>query len=262
MNEREIASLFTLENRVAIVTGGSRGIGFEIARVYALAGAKIVISSRKEANLSQAAENLRMMGADVLPIAANVSVEKDRNFLIQRSLDWGGKIDILVNNAGSNPAFGPLHEISREAWDKTFETNLNAAFRLSQLSFHAWMSKHGGVIVNTASVAAFRSAPLFNTYNITKAALVHLTKTLADEWGIYGIRINALAPGIIKTKLSRSIWEGPKENEAASKLPLSRLGEVGDISGAALLLASDAGSYITGQYIIIDGGDLIRGKNH
>ncbi|MFP3999213.1 MAG: SDR family oxidoreductase [Desulfobacterales bacterium] len=257
MKENEIASLFSLDNRVALITGGSRGIGLEIARIYALAGAKIVVSSRKKEGVEEAAESLRSLGADVLPVPANVSSEKDLVKLVEQTMDWAGRLDILVNNAGTNPAYGPLEDIPRQAWDKTFETNLNAAFRLSQLAFHAWMKQNGGAIVNTASVAAFTTTSLLNTYNITKAAMVHMTRALADEWGPYGIRVNALAPGVIKTKLSRALWDGPQGEKLAGTLPLRRLGEVKDLAGAALLLGSDAGSYITGQYIVVDGGELL-----
>ncbi len=258
MNEQEIASLFSLDNRVAVITGGSRGIGLEIARIYALAGANVVISSRKKQGVEEAADTLRSKGAEnVLPVAANVSSEEDLENLVQETMNWAGKIDILVNNAGTNPAYGLLHDLDRKAWDKTFETNLNSAFRLSQLAFHAWMKDHGGSIVNTASVAAFTSTPMLNTYNITKAAMVHMTRAMAQEWGAYGIRVNSLAPGVIKTQLSRALWDGPQGKDAAAKMPLRRFGEVQDLAGAALLLASDAGSYITGQYIVVDGGELV-----
>ncbi len=260
MNANEIASFFSLDNRVAVITGGSRGIGLAIARAYALAGAKIVVSSRKKEGVEEAAAILRKQGADVLPVPANASSEDDRVSLVQQTIDWAGKIDILVNNAGTNPAYGPLQDIPRQAWDKTFETNLNAAFRLSQLAFHACMKDNGGVIVNTASVAAFTSTPLLNTYNITKCAMIHMTRAMADEWGPYGIRVNALAPGVIKTKLSRALWDGEQGDSLAARLPLRRIGVVEDIAGAALLLGSDAGSYITGQYIIIDGGELAMGS--
>jgi NAD(P)-dependent dehydrogenase (short-subunit alcohol dehydrogenase family) len=260
MNTNEIASIFNLDDKVAVITGGSRGIGLAIARAYALAGAKIVVSSRKQQGVDEAAETLRKLGAEVLPVSTNVSSEEDRTSLIQQTMDWAGKIDILVNNAGTNPAYGPLQDIDRQAWDKTFETNLNAAFRLSQLAFHACMKKRGGAIVNTASVAAFTSTPLLNTYNITKCAMVHMTRAMADEWGPFGIRVNALAPGVIKTKLSRALWDGEQGEKLSSRLPLRRIGEVDDIAGAALLLGSNAGSYITGQYIIIDGGELAMGS--
>ncbi|MBS3809903.1 MAG: SDR family oxidoreductase [Desulfobacterales bacterium] len=260
MKEQEIASLFSLDNRVAVITGGTRGIGLEIARIYALAGAKVVVSSRKKQGVEEAAETLISQGAEsVLPVAANVSSEDDLENLVQETMNWAGKVDILVNNAGTNPAYGHLHDIDRKAWDKTFETNLNSAFRLSQMAFHAWMKDHGGSIVNTASVAAFNSTPMLNTYNITKAAMVHMTRAMAQEWGPYGIRANCLAPGVIKTQLSRALWDGPQGEEAAGKMPLRRLGEVQDLAGAALLLASDAGAYMTGQYIVVDGGELIAG---
>lgn len=253
-----IASMFSLDGKVALVTGASRGIGEEIARVYALAGARLAICSRKKENIEEAAEKIRGMGSDVLPIIANVSVAEDRKRAIDEAMNWAGRIDILVNNAGTNPAYGPLEDITQSAWDKTFDTNLNAILYLSQLVFHAWMKDHGGCIVNTASMAAFCTMPLLNTYHVTKASVVHLTKCLACEWGPYNIRVNALAPGVLKTKLSQALWDGPQGEEAAKSLPLKRLGESEDVGGAALLLASDAGSYITGHTLVIDGGSLVR----
>lgn len=255
---KDIASMFSLDGKVAFVTGASRGIGEEIARVYSLAGARLVICSRKKEGIEKAAEKIRASGGEILPVVANVSVAEDRKKAVEAAMDWAGRIDILVNNAGTNPAFGPLEDISQSAWDKTFDTNLNAIFYLSQLVFHAWMKDHGGSIISTSSTAAFSTGPPLNTYHVTKAAVVHLTKCLAGEWGPMGVRVNALAPGLIKTRLSQALWDGPQGGEVANALPLKRLGDVSDVSGAALLLASDAGSFITGQTIVMDGGGLVR----
>jgi len=257
MDSHSIASIFNLDGQVAVITGGSRGIGEEIARVFGLAGARVVVSSRRPEGIEEAAGRLRKTGVEVLPVVTNVSHAEDRKNLIKAAMNWGGRIDVLVNNAGTNPAYGPLEDISESAWDKIFEVNLKACFVLSQLAFHAWMKDHGGCILNTASVGGFSTSRGTNIYNITKAALIHLTKCLASEWGQYGIRVNALAPGVIKTVLSRALWDNPQAEARFKASPMGRAGEVQDIAGAALLLASGAGAYINGETLIIDGGSRI-----
>jgi NAD(P)-dependent dehydrogenase (short-subunit alcohol dehydrogenase family) len=249
----EIAKLFSLEGKAAVITGASRGIGEEIARVFALAGARVVMNSRKEKGISEAADKIKANGGEALPVVANVSSSEDRKKLIDASMEWAGRIDILVNNAGTNPAFAPLEEVEESAWDKTFAVNLNGPFFLSQLAYHAWMKKNGGSIINTSSAGGFGTALTMNVYNVTKAALIHLTKCLASEWKNNNVRVNALAPGLIKTRLSQLLWDGPGAMESGGV----GLGEVGDIAGTALLLASDAGSFINGQTVIIDGGVLL-----
>jgi len=249
----EIAKLFSLEGKTAVITGASRGIGEEIARVFALAGARVVMNGRKEKGITEAADKIKANGGEALPVVANVSSSEDRKKLIDASMEWAGRIDILVNNAGTNPAFAPLEEIEKSAWDKTFAVNLDGPFFLSQLAFHAWMKENGGSIINTASAGGFGTALTMNVYNITKAALIHLTKCLASEWKNNHVRVNALAPGLIKTRLSQLLWDTPGAAEGGN----IGLGEVGDLAGTALLLASDAGSFISGQTIIIDGGALL-----
>ena len=170
-------------------------------------------------------------------------------------MEWAGRIDILVNNAGTNPAFGPLADIEESAWDKIFEVNLKGPFFLSQMAYNAWMKDNGGSIINTASVGGYSTAPFsMNVYNTTKAALIHLTKCLASEWRTQNVRVNALAPGLIKTRLSQVLWDNPEGLENRDGL----IGEVKDIAGTALLLASDAGVFINGQTIVIDGGALVK----
>jgi len=199
-----------------------------------------------------------MQGGGVFAVTANVSFDEERKKLIQHAMDWGGRIDILVNNAGSNPAYGSLAELSEAAWDKIFETNLKASFFLSQLVYHNWMKDHGGVILNIASIGAFQTFVGINAYNVTKAALLHLTKCLASEWGRFGIRVNALAPGIIKTHLSEALWNNPIGVEVIKDNPIPRFGDVNDIIGAALFLVADASSFITGQSLVVDGGQLVK----
>jgi len=247
--------MFSLEGKVAVVTGASRGMGEEMARVFAQAGARVVLNSRKEEGIKEAAEKIKADGGDVIPVVANISLADDRKKLIDAAMDWGGRIDVLVNNAGTNPAFGPLEGIAESAWDKIFEVNLKGPFFLSQMAYNAWMKENGGSIINTASVGGYSTAPFsMNVYNTTKAALIHLTKCLASEWRSQNVRVNALAPGLIKTRLSQLLWDNPEGIENREGI----IGEVEDIAGLALLLASDAGVFINGESIIIDGGALVK----
>ena len=260
MNQEQIASMFSLKGKVALIAGASRGIGEEIARVYGLAGARLVVSSRKPEGIQAAAERLQSVsGADVLAVPANISYSDDRKKLVEETMKWAGRVDILVNNAGTNPAYGPLADVSESAWDKIFEVNLKGPFLLSQMLFHAWMKDHGGCIINTTSIATYGSGGrLEGAYCITKSALTHLTRILASEWGRHRIRVNAIAPGVIKTRLSQALWDRPGMEDAGKDMAVPRLGEVGDIAGTALLLASKAGEFINGRDIIIDNGSLVR----
>ncbi|MBW2285228.1 MAG: SDR family oxidoreductase, partial [Deltaproteobacteria bacterium] len=178
--------------------------------------------------------------------------------LVAKSMEWAGRIDILVNNAGTNPAFGPLADVSESAWNKIFAVNLDAALFLSQLTYKAWMRDNGGAVINTASTGSYQTSDFTPAYNITKAALVHLTACLGNEWGGKGVRVNAIAPGLIRTELSRALWESPEGAEKIKSIPIPRFGEVEDINGIALFLASDASAYVTGQTFVIDGGMLVN----
>ena len=248
---KSISSMFSLEGKVALVTGASRGMGEEMARVFSQAGARVVLNSRKEEGINEAAEKIKAAGGNVTAVVANVSSANDRKKLIDAAMDWAGRIDILVNNAGTNPAFGPLAEVAESAWDKIFEVNLKGPFFLSQMAYNAWMKDNGGSIINTASMGGYSTAPFsMNVYNTTKAALIHLTKCLSSEWRNDKVRVNALSPGVIRTRLSQILWDSPEGMENREGI----IGDVDDISGLALLLASDAGSFINGESIVIDGG--------
>lgn len=256
----KFAGNFSLQGKVALITGASRGIGEGIATAYARAGAKIVACSRKQKGIEEAAERIRSAGNEVLAVAANVSSGEDRKKIVRAAMDWAGRIDILVNNAGANPMLTPLADIPESVWDKAFDVNLKGPLILSQLIFHAWMKDHGGAILNVSSVAGFKTSIAAPAYNISKAALIHLTRCLAAEWGPYGIRVNALAPGFIKTEFSRHFWESPLWEESLKSYPIRRIGEVEDIEAAALFLASEASSFITGHTMVIDGGELIKAE--
>ena len=249
-----IPELFSLAGKVALVTGASRGMGEEIARVYSRAGARVAICGRKPEGVKAAQERI---GDGILGITANASVARDRTKMVAAVMEWAGRIDILVNNAGSNPGPGPLAAVSEQAWDRVFEANLKTPLFLSQLVYHTWMKDHGGVIINMASVGGFVVTTGINAYNVSKAALVHLTRCLASEWGHDRVRVNAIAPGLIRTRFSQFFWDGPEGPEVVARHPVPRIGEVGDVAGAALLLASAASSFMTGHTLVVDGGQML-----
>ncbi|UCD59137.1 MAG: SDR family oxidoreductase [Candidatus Hydrogenedentota bacterium] len=247
-------SRFSLEGKVAIITGGSRGIGKAIALEYARAGADIVVASRKLEACKAAAEEIERLGSRALAVSAHTGKIDQLENLVDETLKHFGRIDVLVNNAGTNPHFGGTINIEKGAWDKTFEVNVDGVFFLTQIVFNKWMRDHGGVVINMASVAGLRPAPMTGTYCVTKAALIMLTQVLAAELGAYGIRVNAIAPGFIKTDMSKAIWTSDEFKERVKTLPVPRLAETEDVVGAALYLAADASAFVTGETIVVDGG--------
>jgi NAD(P)-dependent dehydrogenase (short-subunit alcohol dehydrogenase family) len=252
-------SMFSLEGKVALITGGSRGIGRSSALALADAGAHVVVSSRKIADLELVAAEIKAKGVKGMAIAAhNAKVEESR-VLVDRVMKEFGRIDILMNNAGTNPYYGPLMDQDEKTWDVTMNVNLKGLFFLSQLAARVMKAQGGGCIINTASTGGLRAGDL-GVYCVTKAAVIMLTQVMAKEWGQHNIRVNAIAPGIIKTRLSEALWKEPAVNvKAVARIPLIRLGEPDECAGVVVFLASDAGSYITGETIVIDGG-LLHGE--
>lgn len=250
--------MFDLTGRVALITGGSRGIGRAIALGMAEAGADVVVSSRKLQDLEEVAKEIQRLGRKALPVAAHVGKMEDIKNLVDRTLGEFGRIDILVNNAATNPVFCPILDLEERAWDKIMEVNLKGMFFLSQEVCRRYMKDKGGNIINITSVDGISPDPGLGAYSVSKAGVIMLTKVLAAEWAPYGIRVNAIAPGLIKTKFSQALWDNPAIlDEVLSHTPLRRLGAPEDIVGAALFLASDASSFVTGETIVVDGGALI-----
>ncbi len=245
-----------LRDRVAIITGASRGIGSAIADALADRGARVVLSSRKQADLDAEAEriNARHPGA-AIAVAAHAGNPADLERLVDTTLDRHGRLDILVNNAATNPHFGHTVDASLGAWDKTFEVNVRGVFALTQLAVHKYLGEHGGVVVNVASVGGLRVAFGLGIYNITKAAVIHLTKQLALELGPRGIRVNAVAPGLVKTRFAEALW-GNEEilKRVLESTALGRIGSPEEIGRVVAFLASDDASYMTGEVVVIDGG--------
>ncbi|MHB1487373.1 MAG: SDR family oxidoreductase [Acidimicrobiales bacterium] len=242
-----------LDHKVALVTGASRGIGRAIAGAYASAGAKVMISSRKAAALEQAAAE---MDGEVAFFPANAGDPQAAEACVAATVERFGALDILVNNAATNPYMGPLMGISVSQADKTTQVNQIGPLVWAQAAWRARMSEHGGNILNIASIGGLSVETSIAYYNVTKAAVIHLTRQMAAEMAP-GVRVNGIAPGLVKTDLARALWEA-NESEIARHLPLRRLGEPQDIAAAALFLASDVSSWVTGHTVVVDGGALLR----
>lgn len=250
-----------VDGKVALVTGASRGIGQATALELVNSGAEgVVLTSRKPENLARSREEMIAAGAPadrIHTIVAKADVDQDAVRAVAETIERFGGCDILVNNAGTNPAPGPLVTVEMGAVDKTWAVNQRAPLVWCQQVVGQWMADHGGSIVNVASVGGLRPAPILGAYNISKAAVVHLTHQLAFELAPR-IRVNGVAPGVVKTRLASSLWEGHEEQAAAGH-PLNRLGEPEDVARAIVFLASDAASWITGVVLPVDGGVIGAG---
>jgi dehydrogenase/reductase SDR family protein 4 len=246
-----------LEGRVAIITGASRGIGRAIAEIFAREGARVVICGRKQETLDQVAKEL---GPSIKPIACHVGRPEQIESLVASTARELGPVDILVNNAATNVSFGPCLEIDEAQFDKMVDVNLKSAFRLIQAIAPGMCERGRGSIINIASIAGLRPQRYSLIYSMTKAALIMMTQSYALELGPKGVRVNAIAPGLIQTTLSEYYWkEESKQKAIIDRQPIQRIGQPRDVAELALLLASDRGSYITGQTSAVDGGFLLPG---
>jgi len=249
---------FSLKGKVALITGGSRGIGKATALGFASAGADVAIASRKLPDLEQVATEIRGLGRKALPVSAHVGRLEEIKSLVNTVCQEFGKIDILVNNAGTSPDMSPMLDLEERLWDSIINLNLKGVIFLSQAVARVMKEHDGGTIINVASVAGFRHEPNVGVYSISKAALITATKIMAQELAEYNIRVNAIAPGHIHTRLGDSIFEvAPEYREKfLQRVPMRRIGDPDEIVGAMLYLASDASSYVTGATIVVDGGTL------
>jgi dehydrogenase/reductase SDR family protein 4 len=254
-----MSKLFDLSGKVAVITGSTRGIGRAIAEEYAKAGAKVVISSRKAEACEQVAGELREQGLnDVLDIPCHIGDKAQLQNLVDETLKAWGRIDVLVCNAAINPTYGPLSEMSDEAFDKIMATNVRSTFWLCNMVLPQMAELGGGSVIVLSSIAGIRGSLTIGTYGVSKAAEAALARNLALEWGPKNIRVNAIAPGLIKTDFAKALWEDPvRVKRIEERTPLRRVGDPVDIAGVALFLASKAGAYVTGQTIVADGGELI-----
>lgn len=251
-------SAFDLHGKVAVITGASKGIGEAIARYLAAFGAQVVISSRKQSDLDVLADEMRATGAQVAAIAAHAGEMAQLRELVEKTVAAFGGIDILVNNAATNPVFGPSLECSEAALDKILQINVKAPFELAKMVHPYMKARGGGSVINISSIAGISPDPGLGMYSVSKASLNMLTKVLAKEWGPDGIRVNAICPGLIKTKFSEALWSNDKILDRFTKhLPIARMGTVEEVAGMALYLASGASSYTTGGIFTADGGTTI-----
>ncbi|WP_424001181.1 glucose 1-dehydrogenase [Maribacter sp. IgM3_T14_3] len=255
-----IKQKFDLTGKVAIVTGSSKGIGLSIARGLAENGAKLVISSRNQEAVDAVAAEFNEAGFDAIGIACHIGDADQRQALVAKTVEKYGRIDILVNNAAINPFYGPIESAEEEVFDKIMNVNVKAPWLLSNLVQPFMKDNGSGSIINISSVEGIHPGFRLGLYSMTKSALIMLTKNQAKEWGRYGIRSNVVCPGLIKTKFSQSLWSNDKLVEGYNQtVPLKRMAEPDEMAGIVMLLASDAGSYMTGGVYAADGGYLISG---
>ena len=251
---------FNLEGKVAIITGSSKGIGKAIAKGLAEKGAHVVISSRNQEACDQVVNEFIKEGLKAVGIACHIGKEEQRKYLIDRTISQLGRIDVLVNNAAINPVFGPIEDVDPAIFDKIMDINLKAPWALSNLVLPHLQKNKSGSVINIASVEALTPGMGLGLYSTSKAAILMLTKNQAKEWGQYGIRANAICPGLIQTKFSAALWTNEKLlNKVEKTIPSGRMGQPEEMVGLACLLASDAGAYMTGGVYTADGGYMIAG---
>ncbi|WP_204115232.1 SDR family NAD(P)-dependent oxidoreductase [Shimia biformata] len=251
--------MFDLKDKVAVVTGSSRGIGRAIAEMFARAGAKVVVSSRTAEACEPVAEAIRTAGGEALVVPCHIGRKDALQNLVDTTLAHWGRIDILICNAAINPVYGSMSDLTDEAFDKIMGTNVRSTWQLCEMVLPQMAENGGGAVVLLSSIAGIRGNAVIGAYGMSKAAEAALARNLAVEWGPKNIRVNALAPGLVRTDFARALLDDPERlARAENQTPLRRIGEPDDIAGTALFLACDASAYVTGQTIVADGGELIR----
>ncbi|MBY0338487.1 MAG: SDR family oxidoreductase [Acetobacteraceae bacterium] len=250
-------TLFDLSGKVAIVTGGSRGIGRAICERLAEHGAKVVVSSRKADACEEVVRAIEARGGTAMAVACNISRKEELRALVDRTIAAWGQVDVLVCNAAVNPYFGPSQDIPDEAYDRIMNSNVRSNLWLCQMVIPGMAERGGGSVIIVSSIGGFRGSPRLGIYGVSKAADMQLARALATEWGPRNVRVNAIAPGLVKTDFARALWEDPANLRKRTRdTPLLRIGEPDEIAGAAVFLAAPASGFMTGQSIVIDGGVL------
>ena len=253
-------SLFDLTGKVALVTGSTKGIGKAIAKRMAEQGAKVVISSRNQELCDEVAAEINSSGRTAIGISCNINYAEQLERLVKKTEDQLGRIGILVCNAAINPYFGSSQDIPDSAFDKVMHANIGSVHRLCKLVIPSMAQNDGGSVIIVSSIGGLKGSDALGAYAISKAADMQIARNLAVEWGPKNVRVNCIAPGLVRTDFAKALWENPEiYAETVSKYPLRRIGEPDEIAGMAVLLASDAGSFTTGQTIVIDGGGTIAG---
>jgi dehydrogenase/reductase SDR family protein 4 len=253
-----ITNLFDLSGKVAIITGASKGIGEAIAEIYGAAGARVVVSSRKQEAVDSVAASIIKKGGLAKAIACHMGDAGEIARLVEETIAAYGTIDIVVNNAAVNPVFGPVVETDGSAFDKIMNVNVKGPFELAKKAYPFMKQKKSGSVINISSIGGLRPEPGLGIYSVSKSALISLTKVIAKEWGEDNIRANVICPGLIKTKFSEALWSNDKIMHTMMKiLPIKRVGTTEEIAALALYLASDASAYSTGSVFTVDGGFTI-----
>ncbi|PJF41940.1 MAG: short-chain dehydrogenase [Phototrophicales bacterium] len=249
-----------LAEKVAVITGASRGIGHAIAMAFAQEGANVVIASRKQEALDQTSKEIEAVGVKCAAFVTNTGYMEQCKALIDQTLATFGRVDIVVNNAATNPHFGPILTSEPSHWQKIIDVNMMGYFWVSKFAAEFMQENGGGKIINIASIAGIRPGPMMGIYSVSKAAVIMMTKVLAQELGGYNIQVNAIAPGIIKTRFAEALWSNPQLSKAyTDRTPAGRVGEPEEIAGAAVYLASSQSSYHNGDVLVIDGGNSTMG---
>jgi NAD(P)-dependent dehydrogenase (short-subunit alcohol dehydrogenase family) len=256
-DKQRIRPLFQLDGKVALVTGASKGIGEAMARGLAEFGARVVLSSRKQESVDEVAASFKDDGLEATGIAANMGNLKDIDILVDRCVATYGGLDIIVNNAAANPVFGPIQDTDEGAFDKILDVNLKGPFELCKKAYPILKKRGGGSIIHVSSIGGLKPETGIGIYSVSKAAIINLTQAMAKEWGAENIRVNAICPGLIKTKFSEALWSNDKILDSFLKnIPLGRAGTTDDVAGLAVFLASDAAAYCSGGVYLVDGGYL------
>ncbi len=257
--QTKIQQLFRLDDKVALVSGASKGIGEAIARGLAEFGARVVVSSRVQDAVDKVAEAFSADGLQATGIAANMGNVGDIQNLVDKTVETYGGIDIIVNNAAANPVFGPIQNTEERAFDKIIDVNLKGPFELCKKAYPVLKERGGGSIIHIGSIGGIRPEAGIGIYSVSKAAINNLTMAMAQDWGADNIRVNSICPGLIKTKFSEALWGDEKIMQRfLENIPLGRAGSADDIAGLAVFLASDAAAYCTGSVYMVDGGYSTR----
>lgn len=252
--------MIDLKDKVALITGSSRGIGKAIAEAYAEHGARVVISSRKAEACEQVAKELTDKGYEAIAVPCHIGDKGELQKLVDATMAQWGRIDILVCNAATNPVYGSMTELTDEAFDKIMATNVKSTWQLCNMVVPQMAERGDGAVILLSSIAALRGNTVIGAYGVSKAAEAALARNMALEWGPSNVRVNAIAPGLVKTDFARALWEDPERRQRIeNQTPLRRIGEPEDIAGVALFLGSRMGAYVTGQTIVADGGETVVG---